>query len=124
MPGQNSKATVLIVEDETLVRIHGADILEEAGFFVLEASDAEQALVMLCQHDDIHLLFPDIDMPGYMDGLALAHMVHVRWPRIQLLLTSGYHQLQTAIIPGDGKFMPKPWIEEILIRKIHEMLGA
>jgi DNA-binding NtrC family response regulator len=124
MPCPDRKATVLIVEDETLVRMHGADILEDAGFAVLEAGNADQALAMLDRHDDVQVLLSDIDMPGSMDGVALAHLVHARWPKIRLLLTSGHHQIPKAAIPDDGKFMRKPWAQEVLIGKIREMLRA
>jgi DNA-binding NtrC family response regulator len=118
----DQKAIVLVVEDETLVRMHGTDILEEAGFIVLEAADAEQAVAILCQRDDVHVLFSDIDMPGEMDGLKLAHHVHARWPKIRLLLTSGHHVIEAAAIPSNGKFIAKPWAQEVLIGKIQEVL--
>lgn len=115
---------MLVVEDETLVRMYGADILEEAGFTVLEAAEAGQALAILSHHDDLQLLFSDIDIPGEIDGFGLAHRVHARWPKIRLLLTSGHHLIETSAIPGDGQFIRKPWAQEVLIGKIHELLRA
>lgn len=118
----NTISTVLVVEDDTLVRMHGADILEDAGYDVLEAVDADQALAILTEHQDVHLLFSDVDMPGKMDGLDLARLVHERWPRIHLLLTSGHHPLQHADLPGSGRFIRKPWSSEVLIERIRGFL--
>lgn len=117
-------STILLVEDETLVRMHGMDILEDAGFEVIEAGDADEALGILAQHDRVHLLFSDIAMPGSMDGLDLARVVHERWPHIRLLLTSSHHRLEASDVPAGGKFTAKPWAAEALIEKIHRLLAA
>lgn len=77
MPNEK-RELVLIVEDEALVRMHGTDLLESAGFEVLEAATADEAVALLEQHGDVHLLFSDIDMPGTMDGIELAELVHSR----------------------------------------------
>ncbi|MBV1688436.1 response regulator [Novosphingobium sp. G106] len=116
--------TVLIVEDETLVRMHGVDLLEEAGFQVIEAANADDALVLLRSHNEIGLLFSDIDMPGSMNGLELARAVHAEWPSMRLLLTSGHHNLTESSIPDDGKFVGKPWTEGKLIAKVQAVLAA
>src|ERR1700761_2120342 len=89
MPNQHTVSTILIVEDEPLVRMHGVDILEDAGFHVREASSADEALVALEDGTTFHVLFSDIDMPGSMNGMALARVVHERWPAIRVLMTSG-----------------------------------
>ena len=114
--------TVLIVEDEVLVRMHGAGILEEAGFDVLEAGDADEALALLRSHDDVSLMFSDIDMPGSMNGLQLAHLVHAKWPNVRLLLTSGHHQIKESSLPDDGRFVSKPWSDGKLIAKVRAAL--
>lgn len=113
--------TVLIVEDEALVRMHGADILQDAGFSVIEATNADEALDLLQHHSEVCLLFSDIDMPGSMDGLALAQIVHAKWPQIRLLLTSGRHTIPDTDIPDDGQFVSKPW-DGMLIAKIQAAL--
>ncbi|MCD6070007.1 MAG: response regulator receiver protein, partial [Microvirga sp.] len=80
---------ILLVEDEPLVRMAAADDLQDAGFHVLEAANADVALAVLesCS-DDVQVLFTDIDMPGSMNGLALAESVQQRWPHISLLISS------------------------------------
>ena len=124
MPDGKTMITVLMVEDEPLVRMHGIGILEDAGFEVLEAANADEALAILRQHDHVRLLFSDIDMPGSMDGLELARLVHQRWPNIRLLLTSGHHNMQTAVLPDDGKFVRKPWTQNVLIEKVRDTMNG
>jgi DNA-binding NtrC family response regulator len=124
MPEADNSPTVLIVEDETLVRMHGTDILEDAGFAVIEAADADEAVAILTADDRVHLLFSDVDMPGSMDGLGLAHLVHDRWPHIRVLLTSGHHRIGSDRLPAAGQFMPKPWMQHALVEKIRGLLAA
>ena len=103
------KPLVLIVEDEALVRLVAASMLQDAGFDTLEADTAEDALDVLERHDDVRVLFSDVQLPGAMDGLDLAHLVHDRWPDIGLLLTSGGVTVRRNEIPDDGDFLPKPY---------------
>lgn len=121
---EETKPAILVVEDDTLIRMLGVDILEEAGFDVLEAENADEAISILCAHDDVQLLFSDIDMPGSMDGVDLVRLVHERWPAIRLLLTSGHHRLPNSAVPDDGKFVSKPWTRDRLVGKIREMLAS
>lgn len=121
---KDPKPVALVVEDELFVRMLGIDILESAGFDVLEAATADEAIDVLQEHTDVQLLFSDIDMPGSMNGLALAHVVHDRWPKIRLLLTSGYHQLYKAQIPDAGQFLSKPWTQQALVAKVQATMTA
>jgi DNA-binding NtrC family response regulator len=124
MDGSEENTRILVVEDEALVRMQSTDILEHAGFAVIEATSADQALEILRKHGEVHLLFSGVDMPGSMDGLELARQVHARWPNIRLLLTSGHHRLQEAALPDDGRFIPKPWDQDGLIDKVRETLSG
>src|ERR1700704_4587517 len=81
--------TVLIVEDEMILRMRAVDIVEDAGFTAIEAVNADDALAILESRSDISVLFSDIQMPGSMDGLTLSHAVHDRWPSIKIILVSG-----------------------------------
>src|SRR5271154_4848277 len=81
--------TVLVVEDEMVLRMRAVDIVEDAGFTAVEAVNADQALLILEQRSDISMLFSDIQMPGTLDGLMLAHAVNERWPDIKIILISG-----------------------------------
>jgi two-component system, response regulator PdtaR len=89
---------VLIVEDEFLVRTDAVDSIEGAGFTVYEASNADEAIRILETHHGIRVVFTDINMPGSMDGLKLAHYVRGRWPPIKLIITSGHP------LPADEDF--------------------
>lgn len=115
---------VLIVEDETLVRMLGVDMLEEAGFVVLEADGADEAILILDANEGIDLLFSDVDMPGSMDGAELASLVHMRWPRVRILLTSGGHLLSESCLPLGGQFLRKPWTPTSMIETVRSVLAA
>jgi CheY-like chemotaxis protein len=114
---------VLLVEDELLVRMAAAGDLEEAGFHVLEAANADVALAVLeaCS-DTVQVLFTDIDMPGSMNGLDLAESVQQRWPHISLLISSAYHKLHPGQIPDEGRFVPKPYCSEDVVQHIRELV--
>ena len=114
---------VLLVEDEPLVRMTAADGLEEAGFQVLEAANADVALKVLeVRSDEVQVLFTDVDMPGSMDGMALAEKVHARWPHILLLISSGYARPHPNQIPDHGHFIPKPYRASAVVGHICEMM--
>lgn len=101
--------TILVVEDETLIRIIAADALEESGFKVLEAANAAEALIILKDHQEVAVLFTDINMPGDMDGLDLARRVASERPEIKVIVTSGKQWLDSSSLPDDGVFLPKPY---------------
>jgi DNA-binding NtrC family response regulator len=122
VPNNQKRSTILVVEDDTLVRMVGADVLQDAGFDVIEASNADEALVLLSQVDDVQLLFSDVDMPGSMNGIELARQVHERWPDIRLLITSGQHDVSPDRLPDDGKFVRKPWTHDVLVQKVRDVL--
>jgi CheY-like chemotaxis protein len=114
---------VLLVEDELLVRMTVADELEEAGFHVLEAANADVALAVLdVRSDEVQVLFTDVHMPGSMDGMKLAEQVHARWPHVRLLISSGYARPQPDEIPDDGRFVPKPYYAATIVKQIHELV--
>jgi CheY-like chemotaxis protein len=113
---------VLLVEDEALVRMLGVDVLEEAGYAVVEAGNADEALRVLETRADIQALFTDVDMPGSMDGLALARTVHARWPQVKVLIVSGKVRPVPAELPPGGVFMGKPYEPAVLVRQLRELL--
>jgi two-component system, response regulator PdtaR len=80
---------VLVVEDEFLLRMDAVEFMRRCGFIMYEASSADAAIPLLELHDDIRAVFTDINMPGSMDGLKLAHYVRGHWPPIKLIITSG-----------------------------------
>jgi two-component sensor histidine kinase/ActR/RegA family two-component response regulator len=115
---------VLIVEDEMMLRMRAVDIVEDAGFSPVEAVSADEALSILESRSDISLLFTDIQMPGSMDGLKLAHAVHDRWPAIKIILVSGQVSPSDAERPSDSRFFGKPLSVEKMVAELQAMVGA
>jgi|SRR5580693_5211361 len=113
---------VLIVEDEPLVRLTGADLLADAGFDVLEAGNADEALRILEATPAVRVVFSDVEMPGSTDGLGLARNICRHWPSIGIVLTSG-HRIREEMIPCDGRFVAKPYDGQVLVRQIEEIVN-
>jgi CheY-like chemotaxis protein len=114
---------VLLVEDEPLLLELAATLIEEAGFAVLQAGDADAALSLLETRSDIAVLFTDIDMPGSMDGLKLAQLAHHRWPLIATLVVSGKLRPPASELPPNGAFMAKPYRGAALITRLRSLVG-
>jgi two-component sensor histidine kinase len=114
---------VLIVEDEMMLRMRAVDIVEDAGFHPVEAVNADQAMSILESRSDISLLFTDIQMPGSMDGLKLAHTVHNRWPDIKIILVSGQVNPSDVERPADSRFFGKPLADQQMIAELQAMVG-
>ena len=102
-------SVILIVEDETLIRWGAVKRVQDAGFEVLEAANADEAIQILEGRSDIRVIFTDIHMPGHMDGLKLAHAVRCRWPPIKIIVTSGHGFPNEQALPEGGRFVPKPY---------------
>jgi CheY-like chemotaxis protein len=114
---------ILIVEDEPLVRMGAVDTISEAGFEVIEAGNADEAIAILERRTDVHLVFTDIHMPGSMDGLKLAHFVRHRWPPVKIIATSGHARIAEDDLPEGGRFLPKPYATHEVIGAIRELVG-
>ena len=117
-------AFVLVVEDELILRMRAVDIVEDAGFTPIEAVNADDAIQILESRDDIAVLFTDIQMPGSMDGLRLAHLVHSRWPHIKIILVSGQIAVTDDDKPEDSKFFPKPIEIQQMVVELRAMVGS
>ena len=115
-------AVILVVEDEMLLRMRVVNMVEDAGYIPVEAVDADNALAILQSRSDIALLLTDIQMPGSMNGLELAHAVHDRWPPIKIILASGQLKLSTTDIPPDSRFFGKPLSSDEIIAEMRDML--
>ena len=116
-------STVLVVEDEVFVRIVAADMLEESGFKVLEAGDAAEALDLIAAHNEIAILFTDVNMPGEMDGVALAAEVVRRHPEIKVVVTSGRQWIGDQDLPDNGRFLKKPYGRAELTAIVRDQAG-
>jgi CheY-like chemotaxis protein len=103
------KELVLVVEDETLIRMHSADMIRDLGFEVIEAENADAAVGLLETVPEIKVVFTDIQMPGSMDGLLLAAVIRDRWPPVALLVTSGKIRPPADDMPTGARFLQKPY---------------
>jgi len=117
------RPVVLLVEDEPFIRMATADSLEDAGYEVVEAADAQAAHAILQRRTDIRVLFTDVRMPGPMDGLALASLVRSRWPRISVVITSGHLEMGNSLLPQEAVFLAKPYGEQAPALAIQALLG-
>ncbi|MBB3660852.1 DNA-binding NtrC family response regulator [Rhizobium sp. BK650] len=112
--------TVLIVEDEFLIRIVLADTLANEGFDVVEAANVLEAVAVLGQRK-IDAVITDIDMPGGLSGLDLAKMISTTHRDVPVIIASGGHRLQADELPGDAVFVPKPYGLEAIAAMVGEM---
>ena len=117
------KPVVLVVEDEFLLRMDAADMIAGAGFEVVEASNADQAIEILEARRDISVVFTDIQIPGSMDGLKLARAVRGRWPRIKIVATSGRLNIEEGDLPEGGRFLRKPYSPSQVMGVLRELTG-
>jgi len=101
---RRSKGIVLVVEDEPLVRMFAVDFVQDAGFEVVEAADANQAVAILEARTDVRIVFTDVDMPGSMDGMKLARAVRDRWPPIEIIIVSGHKRPVDDDLPARAVF--------------------
>lgn len=114
----NRHQVVLIVEDEALILMGASDIIRDAGFGVVEAANADEAIAILETRLDITIVFTDIQMPGSMDGLKLAAAIRHRWPPIKIIATSGNVKVGLRDLPEGGQFLQKPYTRGQIINAI------
>ena len=112
------------MEDDPLLRMLAVDIVEEAGFAALEAGNADEAVVLLELRPDISVLFTDIDMPGSMDGLKLAHAVRERWPPMKILIVSGKMWLRPCELPLNSCIVGKPYQTDAMVAELRSLVGS
>src|SRR4030081_3330503 len=115
---------VLMVEDEFLLRMDAVDMIAAAGFEVLEAGNADEAIEILEARRDITVVFTDIQMPGSMDGLKLARAVRGRWPPIKIVATSGHVHVSETDLPEGGRFLPKPYSPHQIAGVLRKLIGG
>lgn len=101
---------VLVVEDEPLIRMVAEDMIMDAGFIPISASDACDAIRLLEDREDISIIFTDIDLPGGPNGLDLARNVRARWPSIEIIITTGRTAEPELQLPPGSTFVPKPYL--------------
>jgi CheY-like chemotaxis protein len=119
----NAAPVVLVVEDDWLVRLVAVEVVEDAGFVAVEATNADEAILILERRTDIAVIFTDVDMPGTMDGLKLAHAVRHRWPPIKIIIVSGKTHLNDADLPSDTQFFSKPYSVPHMISELRTLVA-
>jgi DNA-binding NtrC family response regulator len=117
------RPVVLLVEDDVLVRMFQAEFLEEVGFGVVEADTADQALEVVEGRNDIRVLWTDIEMPGALNGLALAYIVRERHPGMAILISSGRRFPSDRDLPPGAAFFGKPFHTERVLTHLKALLG-
>lgn len=120
----SGKHVVLVVEDNTLIRMGAVELVVSAGYEAIEARDADEAIRILQSRSDIDLVFTDVQMPGSMDGIKLAHYIRERWPPVKLILASGNAILEESSLPAGSSFFAKPYVEHAIMGTMARMLAA
>ncbi|KLK90542.1 hypothetical protein AA309_25135 [Microvirga vignae] len=120
-PKHPTRVPILVVEDEPLVRIFIADFLEEAGFTVFEAVNADEAIALLEARPDVQAVITDIDMPGSMNGLALTKVIHQRWPRLGIVVTSSRKWPGADELPEGVIFVAKLYLFEAVMQMLQQI---
>jgi CheY-like chemotaxis protein len=118
--------TVLVVEDEVLLRLSIAEYLRDCGYKVIEAADADEAVLVLTQEQlQINVLFSDIDMPGSMDGFALAQWARANRPGLEVILTGTVPRAVNAAadLCEEGP-VPKPYEPQLVHDRIRRLLAS
>ncbi len=122
-PQDDVRPYALVVDDDGILRMDVASILEEAGFRTMEAEDGDDAILVLEQHHlDIVLLFSDVEMPGSRDGFALARETSVRWPSVAIVVASGRLRPAEGELPEGARFIGKPFSAETVHGHLREIL--
>ncbi len=114
---------VLLVEDEPLVRTLQVDILRDAGFWVLEAQDADEAFEILKRRRDVRAILTDVNMPGSLDGFEFARLVAQGWPEVGVLVISGKASPSEGDLPPGATFVAKPVRPAALVEQIQAVLA-
>ncbi|GJD98032.1 response regulator [Methylobacterium iners] len=121
---KQNQAEILVAEDDVLVRMIATDILEEAGFRTVVVHDAVEAMIALEARPEIQVLFTDWNMPGEIDGLGLARLVHKRWPTVGIVVTSGKLHPEPGELPAGARFIKKPYRPSLLIQEVEDLLAG
>lgn len=120
----NTKITILVVDDEPLIRINAVDLIISAGFLAVEAKNADGAIQILEKRSDVLLVFTDVNMPGTMDGIKLCHYIRDRWPLVELIAVSGNADVAENQFPVGAMFFSKPYQDSTIVGAVTQLLAA
>jgi len=119
-----SDAVVLVVEDNPLILMSALDLVAAAGFEGVGTANADEAIAILEARADIRLVFTDVEMPGTIDCVKLAHYIRERWPPIHLIVASGRAILEESQLPAGSRFFSKPYDDNTIVADLTRMLVA
>jgi CheY-like chemotaxis protein len=120
----NNSPVVLVVEDDGLLQLAALELVEAAGLVGLSAANSDEAISILEDRQDIHIVLTDVEMPGSMDGVKLSHFIRNRWPPIHLIIVSGRAMLSESQIPPGTKFFSKPYDDEAIIAQLKKFAAT
>jgi DNA-binding NtrC family response regulator len=120
MENAANQQTILVVEDDAIIRMSSIITLQDAGFRVLEARNSADALDMMALHGEIEILLTDVRMPGAMDGLALVARTQKDYPAIRAIVISGNASAEQACNAGASGFVAKPYLPTTMVRAVHD----
>ena len=111
--------TVLVVEDEVIIRTLAVELLEEAGYRVVDFNKAADAMAF-CENrkNEVTAVFTDINMPGDLDGIDVAQLAAITHPKAVVIVTSGRYGMKPPDLPAKVKFLPKPWTASGLLAAV------
>ena len=113
----------IVVEDDPIIMMETTYILEDAGFRVHESFDGDEAILYLSEHHgSTVLLFSDVDMPGTINGFALARHVAEHWPHIEIVIASGHVSPEIGDMPDKATFVRKPFNQRMVHGHLREIL--
>lgn len=113
--GDVPRARLLVVEDEILIRMFVSEVLRDAGYEVIEATNGDEAVRILTSGVPVDLIFSDVRMPGSTDGLGLLAFVRQNLAALPVIITSGHLSHRVALVEGAARFLAKPFnIEDAL----------
>ena len=119
----DERPVILVLEEETHLRVFIADHLGEAGFEVLQAGDSDADLALLEGRAKVHGLVTDAHVPGVMDGFQLAQLARERWPGMAVVMMSGHSDPTTGPVPEGSEFVAKPYLVQRLVPALRTLLG-
>ena len=122
--GAPARQIILVVENNELLKMFMANLVEKAGFGVLRASNADEALLILERHPDVAMMITNVVMHGAMNGAALAHVVDSRWPSVKIIVVSGQKGLSEQDLPVKSLLFSKPYHDDELLFEIRALLAA
>jgi len=115
-----NQQTILVVEDDAIIRMSSVVTLEDAGFRVFAAKNSADAMEVMSRHGEIEIMLTDVRMPGSMDGLALTTRTRTDYPAIRTIVISGNATAEQACNAGASGFVAKPYLPATIVQAVRD----